>query len=382
VSLERDDIEAAVAAGVIPQAQADALNAFAAERRRARFGQAGQEDESFRFMTGFNDFFFAIGILLLGSGIAFFTIGGVETWPCAAAAALMWALSELLVRRMRLVLPGILLSVFFICFVYLAVPADLFGASLPRFPLASPLATSLFGVTGAPLVTATKASIGACAAGLYYWRFRLPFTLLPIGASLVALTGSLVVLGFGRIPPTANSLVGLACGLAVFAVAMRYDISDRERLTRRADCAFWLHLLAAPLIVHTLISLIVLNFFAGTNAINFAAITNAVAGAIMLIVAVLAIIAIAIDRRALLVSALLYVGFVIAYAISRSWMTPAGASTLQSHADKSLVFFGTLVILGIFVITLGIGWMPLRRALLRLLSPSVTARLPPVPSRA
>jgi len=57
LSLERDDIDAAVAAGVIPQAQADALNAFAAERRRARFGQSGQEDESFRFMTGFNDFF-------------------------------------------------------------------------------------------------------------------------------------------------------------------------------------------------------------------------------------------------------------------------------------------------------------------------------------
>src|SRR5207249_6767605 len=30
----------------------------------------------------------------------------------------------------------------------------------------------------------------------------------------------------------------------------------RERATRRADCAFWLHLLAAPLIVHSLIWLV------------------------------------------------------------------------------------------------------------------------------
>jgi hypothetical protein len=375
LSLERDDIDAAVAAGVIPQAQADALNAFAAERRRARFGQNGQEDESFRFMTGFNDFFFAIGILLLGSGIAFFTVGSAETWPRVAAAALMWALSELLVRRMRLVLPGILLSVFFISFVYLAVPADLVGSSVPRFPLASPLAHTLFGITGAPLVTATKALIGTAAAGLYYWRFRLPFALLPIGASLVVAIGSLVELAFGRIPVTANSLLGLGCGLAVFAVAMRYDISDRERLTRRADCAFWLHLLAAPLIVHSLISLIVLNFFANTNAINFTAITNAVAGTIMLIVAVLAIIAIAIDRRALLVSALLYVGIVIAYAIGGNWAA-------QTGPDRSLVFFGTLVILGVFVITLGVGWMPLRRRLIGLISPSIAARLPPIPSRA
>ena len=366
MSLERDDIDAAVAAGVIPQAQADALTAFIAERSRARFGQTGQEDESFRFMTGFNDFFFAIGILLLGSGIAFFTIGGVETWPSAAAAALRWGLSELLVRRMRLVLPGILLSVFFISFVYLAVPADLVGSSVPRFPLASPLAHTLFGITGAPLVTATKALIGTAAAGLYYWRFRLPFTLLPIGASLVALIGSLVELAFGRIPATANSLLGLACGLAVFAVAMRYDMSDRERATRRADCAFWLHLLAAPLIVHSLISLIVPDFVA---------INNAVAGAILLIVAILAIVAIAIDRRALLVSALLYVGLVIAYAIGGNWTTQAGT-------DRSLVFFGTLVILGVFVITLGVGWVLLRRRLIGLISPAITARLPPVPSSA
>ena len=366
MSLERDDIDAAVAAGVLPQTQADALNAFIAERRRARFSQNGQEDESFRFMTGFNDFFFAIGILLLGSGIAFFTIGGVETWPCAVAAALMWALSELLVRRMRLVLPGILLSVFFISFVYLAVPADLVGSSVPRFPLASPLAHTLFGITGAPLVTATKALIGTTAAGLYYWRFRLPFTLLPIGASLVALIGALVELAFGRIPVTANSLLGFTCGLAVFAVAMRYDMSDRERLTRRADCAFWLHLLAAPLIVHSLISLIVPDFIA---------INNAVAGAILLIVAILAILAIAIDRRALLVSALLYVGLVIAYAIGGNWTT-------QADTDRSLVFFGTLVILGVFVITLGVGWMPLRRRLIGLISPSIAGRLPPVPNRA
>ena len=37
---------------------------------------------------------------------------------------------------------------------------------------------------------------------------------------------------------------------------MSFDISDRERLTRRADCAFWLHLLAAPLIVHSVVSLV------------------------------------------------------------------------------------------------------------------------------
>ncbi len=53
-----------------------------------------------------------------------------------------------------------------------------------------------------------------------------------------------------------ESAVFLGCGLAVFAAAMAFDISDRERVTRRADCAFWLHLLAAPLIVHSLVSFV------------------------------------------------------------------------------------------------------------------------------
>ena len=34
---------------------------------------------------------------------------------------------------------------------------------------------------------------------------------------------------------------------------MRYDLSDPARETRRTDAAFWLHLLAAPLLVHTLV---------------------------------------------------------------------------------------------------------------------------------
>jgi hypothetical protein len=42
----------------------------------------------------------------------------------------------------------------------------------------------------------------------------------------------------------------LVLGIGTFLFAMWWDSSDRARLTRRADVAFWLHLLAAPMIVH------------------------------------------------------------------------------------------------------------------------------------
>jgi hypothetical protein len=156
----------------------------------------------------------------------------------------------------------------------------------------------------------------------------------------------------------------LVCGLAVFAAAMAFDVSDRERTTRRADCAFWLHLLAAPLIVHSLVWLL-----AGNAANAFQAMTGQLAGTIIAIIAALAIVAVVIDRRALIVSALTYLGIVIAYALKAA----SAASIDQQHT-----FFATLLALGAMVLIIGVGWLPLRRALMTFVPSRLALRLPPV----
>ena len=51
-------------------------------------------------------------------------------------------------------------------------------------------------------------------------------------------------------------LFALLLGIGVFLFAMWWDASDPVRQTRRSDVAFWLHLLAAPLIVHPIFSLL------------------------------------------------------------------------------------------------------------------------------
>jgi hypothetical protein len=214
LTIEIEDLDAAVAAGVIPQAQADALCAFVAERHRSSLVEGGQEDERFRFMTGFNDFFFAIGILLLGFGMMFFT-GGASVLNLVAAV-LVWALAELLVRRMRLVLPGILLAVFFLMFVFLAVPTNLFTwSTAPGQPMAGNKLLAAFGFSAWPLLAMTKALIGTFAASLYYWRFRLPFALLPIAGSLVLVFTSLAAAmasAFGVMPQEASLFTILVSG--------------------------------------------------------------------------------------------------------------------------------------------------------------------------
>jgi hypothetical protein len=368
--VEDDDLDAAVADGVLTQAQLDALRTFVTSRRASA---ERADDERFRFMRGFNDFFFAVGIVLFGAGITFFA--GTSAFKNILAAAVIWALAEFLVRRMRLVLPGILLVSLFAFFAFRltqlnwAALSHVIGVPLrltPGFPTRpNPVLDSF-----EPIAIAVKALAAALAATLFYLRFQLPFALLVIAGCLVLFLSML----FGPVlfPDTsAYTLILLVCGLGVFAVAMYYDLSDRTRTTRLADCAFWLHLLAAPLIVHSLIRLL-LSGPAGADASAGPfglSMTTASAVTIFVIVALLTIVAILIDRRALLVSALIYLGVAIGYALT---------SAIRAGTDSDVsVFFATLVILGATVLILGAGWQPLRRVILRLIPAAVVNRLPP-----
>lgn len=345
------DLDAAVAQGIIDRTQADALRAFAAEREKARAAARGYE-ERFHFMRGFNDFFFAIGVFLLAYGLRYFVGGG--TVGLLAAAAVMWALSELLVARMRLVLPGIILAWFFVFFTALAAPTDALFGQLPSPIVFSPAIS---------FALAAKGLAGAVAAAAFYARFRLPFALLLVAGSLVGAVLLLIGGGFPQLAASAWRWLILASGLAVFTAAMAFDASDPERSTTRADCAFWLHLLAAPLIVHSTISL------ASGGLTNIAS----AAWPTLLVMAAVAVVAIAIDRRAMLVSGLGYLGAVTAYLIS------GGLDRAPGIAPTVLAV--TLLILGSFVLVVGLGWAPVRQRLLRLLPSPIANHLPPVPAR-
>ena len=367
----KHDLDAAAVQGIVTPEQAAALHRFI-EDRNTTPATALSHEERFRFMRGFNDFFFAVGIALFLGGIAFFTIGTPAT--SLLAAAIVWALSELLVARMRLVLPGILLSTFFIVFFAAGSPADFllipsqFSPDFAGFRdwLTTPRVIITPVSHNILLVLAVSALSGAFAALLYYARFRLPFALLLVAACLV---GAVLAWTQGlapRDPTLASTRILLACGVVIFATAMAFDMSDRERTTRRADCAFWLHLLAAPLIVHSLVKLVTQNL---------STMTPTVAATIMAIFAGLALVAIVIDRRALLVSGLAYLGAALAYG-----MEGAAAPSVwgKSSSEKVPIFFQTISILGFVVLVIGIGWRPLRRLLLRLVPSGLATRLPPV----
>jgi len=372
----QDDLDAAVRENIITAQQATAMRELAQRRERERAIELGHE-ERFRFMRGFNDVFFSIGVLLFVGGFAYFMPR--TAFGFAGTAVVVWALAELLVARLRLVLPGILLAAAFVVFVFAAsvqLPVESWlgmQVEFRRLPTAIGILQALQFYPGGPLMFAARAVVAAAAAGVFYWRFKLPFALLPLAASLVVAATGVASFLVPQAAAGSDTVVLLLCGLGVFAAAMGFDASDRERLTRRADCAFWLHLLAAPLIVHSVISLVssplagAIGRPAGLLTPNM---NTELALAVAIIVAVLAVVAVLIDRRALLVSGLAYLGGAIGYALTGSG--PRG--------DPGVVA-ATLIILGAFVLTLGAGWVPLRRLLLALLSPAISNRLPPVPAR-
>jgi hypothetical protein len=348
--------------GLISAAQAEGLRALEAATIRppdmdawSAAARPSPDDESLRFITGFSDVFVAIGLFLFLGAAGFFLqkfFGNVAQW--IGLATLAWLLAEFFARKRRMALPSIILLGFFVVSVFSAV-AEIAGSRWDHSLLISSLWFNhlLRGDEPTPLWIAGLAT--TIFAGFHYWRFRIPVTVAAAAAALsTAFIG--LVLSVWQNPDrwTFDSLL-LLCGIATFVLAMYFDSSDPQRATRRTDIAFWLHLLAAPLIVHPVIAL----FAKGTVAIETSG-----AVTVLAIFLVFALVAVAIDRRALLVSGLIYAGI-------------AFGTLLRQTGFTNLMLPATLLALGAFVLVLSAGWQPLRRTIWHLFPAPLARCLPP-----
>ncbi|TCK29963.1 hypothetical protein EV667_0048 [Ancylobacter aquaticus] len=334
--------------GVITPHQAERLRALEVELAPGTDAAIPQpdDDERLRFITGFGDIFVTIGLALFLGALGYFAeaVGAAAMWATVGAAS--WLLAEFFTRVQRMALPSIVLLVVF-C-------ASVFMASSAWFGVIEPLIPSLLSLSEDPLVLVLAGLATLAAAMAHYWRFRVPITIAAAAAALVAIVVGLVAAMVPGGLAAAINPVLMLCGLSVFALAMRFDMSDPQRLTRRTDIAFWLHLLAAPLIVHPLIR----GFIWPDGAPGEG---NALP--MLAVFAGLGVIAVLIDRRALLVSGLAYAGIAFASLIKVSGFS--GSATPL-----------TIFVLGAFILLLSALWHPLRRAVLALLPAGLARRLP------
>lgn len=345
-------LEQGVVRGIVTNEQVNNLRTLARDMAAAAAPEP-QDDEKLRFITGFSDIFVTLGLGLFLGALGYFASLSSDLAMWAVLALASWLLAEFFTRRRRMALPSIALLALFAISTFASTGFLLKWLLTGALEQIGPFSVWDYD-RERPWVVVIAGLVTVGMTALHYFRFRVPITIAAGTAALiVACLGGLFAL-FPN-PPEAIVFIALfLSGCAAFALAMRFDLSDPERITRRNDIAFWLHLLAAPLIVHPVVSQFVSDEL-------MSQLWTAIA--VLAIFVLLGAIAVVIDRRAMLVSGLAYAGYAFSSLIKQVGLT-----------DQ--IVPATVLILGAFVLLLSAGWRPVRTALLRLLPSHLAQRLP------
>jgi hypothetical protein len=383
----QSDIEDAVEAGALSADQAERFRDHVA----ARSGVATSSQEYLRYVTGFNDLFILFACIFtlrtfgwIGNQVPPDVLGAQSApavpvtlpfgtslppfiWPiepfsspfaALLVAAAAWGLAEIFTRRRRAALASIMLAV--------AFPVSIFWAlRLLAITLIGP------GLGSQAVGAAVDLACVAVAVGLtweHWKRFRVPVT-IAFAVWLIVMAGILPLLGLISSAPAEEPLkiFVLLAGLGTFVFAMWWDGQDRARKTDKSDIAFWLHALAAMLIVLSLIGIFSLD--------QGPASTGAAIGMI-LIYALFGLVALAVDRKVILLVALIpllaSIGSLLTPAPSDDYFTSFGdaaARTLRAQMTGVAIVAAILLLLAIF-------WTPLRRAMVSVLPQWLAKRVP------
>lgn len=324
-----EDLNQAIDARIFTASSVAQFRQFIAARQHSQ----PVDEENFRLLSGFNDIFVLIASALLLISTVLLTSTFSIPGAALTSAVFSWGLAEFFVRKRRMALPAIGLL---IAFVFSA-------AAIPVVIVESPTEFNFI----------VSALVAVMAAFAHWQRFKVPITVA--AGTLVA--GAALVAALVKLMPfliTYQLEIMFCLGLAVFAFAMYWDTQDKLRQTRASDVAFWLHLIAAPLLVHPV--------FASLGLLHGVADLSSSLLAILMY-AFLAVISIAVDRRAVMVSALVY----LVYALS---------GVLETYGIVSYSFAITGVVVGGTLLILSAYWQGTRAKILSVLPAGVSAALP------
>lgn len=357
--IEREDIQATVAAGIISEGQAAQIIAVSEERDGIRSQLTGS-DEPFELFKSFNEVFIIIGLVLLyigWNGIAL-AFGSVDALiPSAIAPGVVSLLTLGLLARYftlnrRMVGPSNAIVVMW------TLSAMQLGTTLYARFLLDTIPPDSGNMAFYVSFTGVFVPMFVLAALLAFWYFfRIPSTLFAIALAIYVLVFAVTrasgqdIEGWRDIFLLSSegpfSLITIALGLFGFLAAMYFDLKDPHRVTRHNKNAFWVHIIAAPAIVNT----VALTLFTDGGTAAIAALI-----AFLLFITCLALI---VDRRSFLLSGVIYI-IALAFSIEEG-------ST-----------FTTVFLLGAALVATGAFWAVLRSALLNTLPTfPFKDRLPP-----
>jgi hypothetical protein len=351
--IRQDDLAIAVAQGVIDQATADRLMVIAASANRPHTSRLA-DDEPMRLLGGFNDIFLSIGAAIVAGALLTPLPYSPQVFTLRAliGVAILWLLAEAFHRRSPGRLPSLVVA------AGIAAVASQLGYGMLSIAFIRVNHSTYYDQSYVSwsqptelqqsLILLSAASTAFLASILVHLRFKLPFIVLPIALSIV---GMIISACYAFYPPP-NTLYAplLLGGLASFALAMRFDASDRQRLTANAARGFWLHIAAAGLFVNATVLPLLASFMRDEQAGTIRELSW-----MATIVVVLGLVALAVDRRALLLSSLFYTALAASILASRS---------LQPRHDFPVAAFIIIGIGGLLIIILGLFWRPMRALVL------------------
>ena len=339
------DLQDAVRDGAISEMDADAFRSYVASR------SLGGDEEAFHLFRGFNDVFVALASVLLITGIAWFADDLGAVVACLLVMAVAAALGEYFTLRRRLALSSIVYVLAFSIAAAVGMLRLMFpdgGIVLSDGMLRALETFAKFGMLSA-------LACGAAAAGLFWWRYRVPIA-VAVG---VFFLGAMLYWTWVLFSPFENPFLGanvvlLVLGIGAFSFAMYWDVRDPDRTLLHSDIAFWLHLLAAPAVAHPIFWWVQSG---GLPADWLEA--TAVVGCYL----ALACVAVIVNRRAIMVAATAYLIGAVAWYFEE----------LSSFYSIAIA----LVLIGCLFLAMAVWWSTIREALIRCLPRAVRNAVAP-----
>lgn len=326
-----EDLENAVKQGIFTATSAEKFRCYISERNNMH----AVDEENLRLIASFNDIFIVIACALLLFSSGWVTYNIHPSLAMAIVSLLSWGLAEFFVLKRKMALPAIILLISFVGAVFAFIVLLFEDPSNKVFMLA--------------------AAVSSIGAWVHWKRFKVPITVAAGTATIVLFVISLVISVFPAFKDYVLYLVFLG-GVITFVIAMRWDAADINRVTGKSDVAFWLHLASAPLIVHPIFSN--LGILEGNESL-----TSIVT--IVILYVSLTVVSLAIDRRAFMVSSLVYVLFALTNLLKT-----------YGFAGDSFAFVG--VFIGFSLLLLSGFWHKARFQLVKYLPKYVQSRVPVV----
>lgn len=320
---KRQLLDEALARGIISDTQRKAMSDVAGEDK-------SDSEERFKAVSNLNEIFVTVGVWLLLAAITGL-IGLAVKDPASISilgAGVAWLVALYFHKGRRFRLPLIL------CMINAA-----FGIGI-GFSIMMASGGGLFEGDQAMWLSVIPMLGGLLVLSAGAWRFRLPFLMLPIS---ILFTVCITYAAKYTDDTISYRLILGAAGLTILAMAIRFDLKDPTRVTRWSDFAFWSYVVGSPLFVHSLFLSVLI---AGSKewAMSFPAWF-----AMLALTLVVSFVGIVLNRRALIISTLIYV----VYLLSRPLLVIASTPPLTA-------LFVVMLILGLYVTCLGSRWRRVR----------------------